>query len=142
MITKGYLLIHSDGSSYEPYETILGFSENKRELDQKAFSFNKEREECLNRFENCSEFISEYENRFDTFREINGWNLTKEKFTEWLKDNPIPQEIDEFVQFLERSKEEQKAENFPYEVSLNSPSPHELMDSYYVQSFGLTFNDV
>ena len=135
MITKGYLLIHSDGTPYEPYETILGFSENKEELEQKASDFNTKREDSLNRFNNCFDQISLYEENFEDFRKVNDYAPTREKFKEWLKQNPIPSEIEEFVSFYESDEEVPGAGDRPYEFHMKCTLEHELMDSYYVSSF-------
>lgn len=136
MITKGYLLIHSDGTAWEPYETTLGFSEDKDELDRKASDFNKEREESLNRLNNCLDERISYEAKFDTFREAHDYAPTKEKFKEWLEKNPIPFEIEEFISFYENDEEVSGAGDRDYEIYMKCTSEHELMDSYYVSRFG------
>lgn len=126
MIEKGYLLIHSDGVPWEPCETVLGFSENKEELEKEAETFNKEREESLVRFQFVSEQISSYEEKFYEFRSKFP-KFSKEDFQEWLIENPIPQEIAEFVDFHEYEDGE---------IFLRTTEEHELNDCLLVQSFG------
>lgn len=130
MITKGYLLVHSDCTPYEPNETIIAFSENKNELDRIAIVKNQQIDELLNRFRSSLEKIKIYEDKFDNFCGVNNYEISKEKFQEWIKNNPIPENLTDFIKFIENEEYLTKE----YNVYFNSVQEHEIEQHYYVQS--------
>lgn len=130
MISKGYLLIHSDGIPYEPWETILAFSEDKEELEKKASLYNKEAENILERFKNVTDDMDKYDEKFYTFRGLFEHEPTKLDFQNWIIQNPIPKELQEFLEI------EEYEEDGKYMVSLRETFEHELWDHYYVKTFG------
>lgn len=131
MILSGHFLIHSDGTPYEPWETTIAFSEDKAELDFEASEKNKEIEESLKRFQNLTEEIEQYEKRFDDFRSLFNYEPTKENFADWIMENLIPDNLQEFMDF------EESDEDNEYSVVLNIAQEHDFYEHYYVRSFGI-----
>jgi hypothetical protein len=130
MILAGHFLIHSD-APYEPWETTIAFSENKVELDDEASERNKEIEDSLKKFQNLSEEIEEYFLKFDDFRSLFNYNPPLNEFLNWIGKNPIPENLQEFMEF------EEFDENNEYSVVLNIAQEHDFFEHYYVRSFGI-----
>lgn len=129
MILSGHFLIHSDGTPYEPWETTIAFSEDKKELDFEASERNTEIEDSLKRFQNLTEEMEQYERKFDDFRSLFNYEPTKENFLDWINENPIPENLQEFMDFED--------ENTEYSVELNIAQEHDFYEHYYVRSFGI-----
>ena len=134
MITKGYLLIHSDCIPYESTETVIACSEDKNQLDKIAITKNKEIEETLHRFHLLQQDIETYRTQFDMFLLLNV-EYSKQDFDEWIKNNPILQNIEEFVDF-EESDSENEIEFWVYFSALQE---YDLRESYYGRAFGSQF---
>lgn len=134
MIIKGYLLIHSDCIPYESTETVLACSEDKNQLDKIAITKNKEVEETLHRFHLLQQDIETYRTQFDMFQLLNS-EYSKKDFDEWIKNNPIPENIEEFVDF-EESDSENESEFWVY---FNALQEYDLREHYYVRAFESQF---
>lgn len=130
MILSGHFLIHSDGTPYEPWETTIAFSEDKAELDFEASEKNKEIEDALKRFQNLTEEIEQYEEKFDNFRSSFNYNPSSNEFLNWTLVNPIPDNLQEFMDFEESNEDNE------YSVTLSIVQEHDFYEHYYVRSFG------
>lgn len=130
MILKGHFLIHSDGTPYEPWETTIAFSEDKSELDDEVSKRNKEIEDALKRFQNLTEEIEQYEAKFDSFRSSFDYNPSSKDFLNWISKNPIPENLQEFMDFEESNEDNE------YSVTLSITQEHDFYEHYYIRSFG------
>ena len=127
MITKGYVLIHSNLSSHESENAIIVFSEDKNELDKIADDKNKSSIKLFNEFISLSEDIKIYKEKFENFQKFHDCEISKIDFQKWRKENPVPAFLNGFIKFHEFEREK-------YNVYLDAVQEQDLRDYYYVES--------
>lgn len=106
MTLKGFVLVAATGSYEDYHEELIGFSESKEELENKITEL-KISNLKLKKYEDTRGI------RFEYFRNYNWAFDNNEPFNKWIKENPIPEEILEFVELDDRGI---------YEIHLEVPS--------------------
>ena len=98
MITKGYLLnvCHDERARF-----VLAVSDNLQELEDKINELTKADEEKKKRFTNTSNVREKYLTNFRKNVSCEDYHADEYETKEFVTNNPIPNEIEEFVKYSE-----------------------------------------
>lgn len=93
MNIKGFILVSATGSYEDYHEEFIAFSESKEELEAKIVELQNSNNK-LKRYNETRGISFYYFREYDWFYD-NNINFNPK---EWIKENPIPEDIIEFVE--------------------------------------------
>lgn len=100
----GFVLIEEYGMEYEnTFTRILAFSDyDEKELSIRCSELNDAYAEDCENYTNNKSLIEEYSKKYEEYYvcnsvDYNNPTFSNEKLQIWLKDNPIPKQIEKFI---------------------------------------------